>query len=387
MSFAALSFCTILAACGGGGDDTAQAPAPTPTPPPAPTPGPGPGPAPTPPTAPGVNIVEGDDIVSIGEAADGVVITGSAEPGVTVNVSWSASAKQAVADSAGGWWVQYAQGELPPNGSSTVSAFTSNNGLSSGPTQRQVSMRTSPPATSLNILAIGDSMTKGDEDNDNPAMCVGGGSYRTWRGTLQTELTSAGYTFDFSGPKQTTPASGGSDPDHAGYGGATIDAFPVGHSCRTLSTTPTSDGNGNGNLVDRLNEILPGSNSPDLIIVSGLGWNSINCDATSSTPADQFTTFVNELTSRRPNAKILLATVPPQQGQTEAQTTAAKASYGLLNTRIRDTAAANNQIFLADVAAESSFTSAEYYDSIHHCQPAADKVADKLMERVNFITF
>ncbi|MGR3468820.1 MAG: beta strand repeat-containing protein [Shimia sp.] len=57
--------------------------------------------------------VEGDDIVNLIEASDGVVITGETEPGSSVTLVFDGNSYTAVVDAAGGWSVSIPSGAIP----------------------------------------------------------------------------------------------------------------------------------------------------------------------------------------------------------------------------------------------------------------------------------
>lgn len=325
--------------------------------------------------------------MTVNEAADGVVITGTAQAGSDITVTWSnLPARSSGVAQSGQWSISYLNSELPSAGTADVTAVASVDGLAGQPTVRSVTIQ-NPPPIGLTVLPLGDSTTKGDEqDEDLSQTCPSGGSHRSYRGALQSLMTNAGYSgFDFIGPKSNSPASGGTDANHAGYGGAMIAPFtgsdPVTVACREQSTMPTPDGNSNGNLIDRLDGIFTSGVNPDVIVVAA-GWNSLNCDTTTGSSADQMSTLVGQLTTRRPNAKILLTTITPRQGETEAQTGAAMPAYSLLNQRIRQLASGNSNVYLADIAT-LPFSSTDFRDSIHWCQSAADPIAQTLFDRID----
>lgn len=379
-----------LLACGGGGETgTAGTPAPIPAPAPAPTP------TPAPPAAPTLNAVESDDIVSVAEAGDGVTLSGQSEPNTLVSVNWSGAAKQISSAANGSWSVAYAQGELPAAGTTLVSVTASNENGTSPAAQRQVVIESAPTGP-VKMMALGDSMLRGDESDTAGLSCTSvfpNTSWRSFRGNLQQRLTNAGYSQEWLGTLSLTPASGGTDPDHEGYQGAFIGPIAPGDAvrgtpaeqaaCRSRSTTPTSDGTGNGNLLDRLPSILGSGINPDVIVFFG-GWNSVYCDSASnavdsSTSADQMTALVDEIQARKPNAKLVLTTLTPQRGDTQAQTSATIGGYAQLNQRIRDLAAARANVYLVD-AASLTLGDPEYWDIIHWCQPAADKVGQAIFD-------
>lgn len=97
------------AASGGGGGGGSS----TPPPPPADT---------TPPEAPVISAVASDNIVNAAEAAAGVAVSGTAEAGSTVTVTWGTTSKTATADASGKWSVSFAAGEVPADGNTTISA-------------------------------------------------------------------------------------------------------------------------------------------------------------------------------------------------------------------------------------------------------------------------
>lgn len=388
-SVVAAALVSGVIACGGGGTETAANPAPAPVPVPVPAP------TPAPPAAPTVDAVESDDIVSAAEASDGVTLSGQSEPNSLVSVNWSGAAKQISSAGNGTWSVSYAQGELPAAGTTLISVTTSNANGTSQPTQRQVVIESAPTGP-VRMMALGDSMLKGDENDTAGLSCTSvfpNTSWRSFRGNLQQRLSNAGYSQEWLGSQTLTPASGGSDPDHEGYAGIFIGPIQPGDavrgtpaeqaSCRSRSTTPTSDGTGNGNLLDRLPSILGSGTDPDVIVFFG-GWNSVYCDSASnavdtSTSADQMTALVDDIQSRKPNAKLVLTTLTPQRNQTEAGTNATIGGYAQLNQRMRDLAAARPNVYLADAAA-LSLGATEYWDIIHWCQPAADKVGQAIFD-------
>src|SRR5690606_25632438 len=110
----------------------------------------------TPPSAATVDAVTGDNIVDAGEAAAGVQITGSAEEGDTVEVTWGGIVKTAVAGAGGAWSVTYAAGEIPPDGAQDVSVTV---------TDAAGNPQTDPATTvSVDVQAVADSGGTGGDD-------------------------------------------------------------------------------------------------------------------------------------------------------------------------------------------------------------------------------
>jgi hypothetical protein len=56
--------------------------------------------------------IEGDDIVSAAEAADGIVMSGRVEAGSSVSVSFGTVTQAAVVDAAGNWSTTFAAGDI-----------------------------------------------------------------------------------------------------------------------------------------------------------------------------------------------------------------------------------------------------------------------------------
>ncbi len=199
----------------------------------------------------------------------------------------------------------------------------------------------------VRIWALGDSMTGGYEDNPS--------GYRSYRGTLFMMLQAAGYQIDFVGTRSLMPAVGG-DPDNDGYPGAFIG--------------PDGDTN---NLDDKLNTLLPAINAD--IIILAFGWNSVFHESSSVVPI-KYRNLVTRIAVAKPNAHLVVATLSPYKGLTEAQTSAQLSSYSALNDMARTLghASESDKIHLADLAS-GGFVSGDYWDVIHWLQPGADRAA------------
>ncbi len=198
----------------------------------------------------------------------------------------------------------------------------------------------------VRILCLGDSMTAGDESNPT--------SFRSYRGRLFALLSAAGHKVDFVGTVSTRPAIGG-DADHDGYGGATI-----------------GPGGSPNNLADRLGAVLSAT-EPDVVILA-FGWNSVYNEADIA--GSRYRQFVERLSAMRPTTQLVVATLSPQRGQSEARSAALLPGYAALNSAARTIArsSASDQIHLADLAA-AGFQSADYHDVIHWSQSGADRAA------------
>src|SRR5690606_24475514 len=76
----------------------------------------------TAPDAPTINAVAGDNLVDANEAAAVVVVSGTAEAGSTVVVTWGDVVSETTAADDGSWSVTFDPGELPADGPSTIKA-------------------------------------------------------------------------------------------------------------------------------------------------------------------------------------------------------------------------------------------------------------------------
>jgi lysophospholipase L1-like esterase len=211
-----------------------------------------------------------------------------------------------------------------------------------------------PTPVTARILVFGDSMTSGDEANPT--------GYRAYRGYLFQRLQAAGFAVDFIGSRKLVPAVGG-DPDHDGYPGELIGPDPLGLDPVTL--------------YDRLPAALEVSGEPDVVVMA-FGWNSVNFR--SQYAAQRYQGIVDLVRQRKPAAKLILATLPPQQGKTEAQTNALP-GYQAFNAMARDLANASSgdNLYLADYAA-AGFVASEYHDLIHWSAEGARRAAETIFQ-------
>lgn len=201
-----------------------------------------------------------------------------------------------------------------------------------------------PVGATKRLMFLGDSNTLGSEQLST--------GYRSFRGKVLADLAAAGLNIDAIGLRQSTPAIGG-DPDCEGYGGAFI--------------SHPSDTN---NLFGRLPNIMAAAGTLDIVVLMA-GWNDVY-NYSTNVPDRWATQLFSEVRRYQPNAAIVVCTLPPQRGETEAQTAATYPHYGALNTRIRQTAQQAG-VLLADCAT-AALVSSDYWDVIHWLQPGADKV-------------
>ena len=212
-------------------------------------------------------------------------------------------------------------------------------------------------------MALGDSMTAGGE--------ASGSAYRSYRGYLDLQLEGSGYRVDFIGSQSHRPVDGG-DPDHEGYAGRLIG--PDNLSPPDIDT-----------IYDRVvgngfAPILAPSVSPDVIVLA-LGWNSANYRATDA--ANQYENLVATIQSLQPRAKLVLATLSPPEGKTEAQSDVLLQGYRELNARARSLAGASatDNLLLADLA-RGSFQTSDYVapDDIHWSRDGAIRAASIILQ-------
>lgn len=159
----------------------------------------------TAPVSPVLAIVAGDDIVSIGEQQSVVVISGTAEPGSTVQVSLGTLVQSTSTDADGRFVFSIAPGNLPVPGSYLLSAVaTDQAGNTSAVASRSVVIEATPgstdgdPEPEVSIDRVIDDVARftgvladGDVTNDNVLLVSG-----TLDGTLvagqRVELLNAG---------------------------------------------------------------------------------------------------------------------------------------------------------------------------------------------------
>jgi len=200
-----------------------------------------------------------------------------------------------------------------------------------------------PPAaaTAKRVILLGDDFIRGDETT------LGS---RSIRGRVIADMATAGQPIDAVGRQQLVPAIGG-DPDHEGWAGVYL--------------TTTSD-----TLSTRVPVVTQVIGAVDaVVLMAGLA-DYVNAPLGI---ADRFEALLNTVRSSQPAADIIICTLPPRQGLTEAQTNAAFSGYADLNARIRTLAASNYGVTLADCAT-ASLVVADYHGDELLLQSGADKV-------------
>ncbi len=145
------------------------------------------------PPAPVIGVVEGDDVVSVFERADGVAVSGTAEPGSTVRVTWGSPSKEDAVGGDGNWSVAFAPGEIPAAGPGIVTAVaTDAAGNAGAPGSRPVTV--DPPFNAPTINPVeGDDVVNAAERADGV----------TLSGTIQAGVSGVSVQWgSFSGEAQ-----------------------------------------------------------------------------------------------------------------------------------------------------------------------------------------
>ena len=111
------------------------------------------------PATPAINPVATDNIVNQPEKAGGVSVSGSAEAGASVAVTWGTQSGSATADGSGNWVVPFGAGAIPADGPYTISAIATDVvGNVSAAAGLPVSINTAPPPLAVTSVAGGDNV-------------------------------------------------------------------------------------------------------------------------------------------------------------------------------------------------------------------------------------
>ena len=161
------------------------------------------------------------------------------------------------------------------------------------------------------IMAIGDSITYGVIGNGSTES----GGYRT---ELWNLFTADGLATDFIGPRASGPSH--IDRDHAGMRGWRTDQILYGRS-----TEPTA-----GNLDDWLN-----ADTPDLVLLK-IGTNDILQDFQLNTAPDRLSEIIDRITSKAPNAQIVVSSILPIDRTLDLQQVKTYNSFipGIVNSKV-----------------------------------------------------
>jgi hypothetical protein len=194
------------------------------------------------------------------------------------------------------------------------------------------------------ILCLGDGQTSGLEQSS--------GGYRSYRGELQRQIATAGYTVDFVGTQSSAPATGGSDGDHDGYIGARMRSADSSNS-----------------IESRIAAIRTAVGAVDIIVLL-IGWEDVLAGTGSiGTKHTELLGLIQ--TGTWASARIVMPTLSPEAGKSTAQTGSDRPGYATLNTAIRG--AASSTRVVADLAGLTANTAGEraavvdklIYDATH----------------------
>lgn len=154
---------------------------------------------------------------------------------------------------------------------------------------------TTAVSATVHILPLGDSLTKGMTDTPELA------SHPTYRYWLYNDLKSAGYDFDFVGSWTAPNFAYSFDQHNEAHGGYTTDGLLNG----------AADDPGQG----KLSQWLTGYRVDIVLLMIGTN------DCLHQVPTDQSISnigaIIDQVRARNPNAKILLASIPPTSIQRE----------------------------------------------------------------------
>ncbi len=121
----------------------------------------------TAPTAPSLNNVAIDDVVNAAEKAGAITVSGSAEAGSSIAVTWGAVTKTVLA-TGGTWSAVFSASEVPADGSRPVSAVATDlAGNSSSAGSRGVTVDTAAPAAPSLVLAVDTGSSATDRVSNN----------------------------------------------------------------------------------------------------------------------------------------------------------------------------------------------------------------------------
>ena len=210
------------------------------------------------PATPTFDVVASDDKVNFAEKAAGVTVSGTAEAGASVVVSWGAVSKTVTA-TGGNWSASFLSGEMPADASTTISAVATDvAGNVSEAGARAVAVDTVAPATPVIDMVAGNDIIDATERTDTVTVTgtMEAGSTVTLNGQTTTVVdgTHWRYVLDAAaidafgqGPEtltaMATDAAG--NPSAAGTRDITVDTVPPlaplasQNTGNTSNTTPT----------------------------------------------------------------------------------------------------------------------------------------------------
>jgi len=167
----------------------------------------------TAPNSPVVASVAGDNVVSAAEAAAGVAVSGTAEAGSTVTVTWGSTTKTATADGSGNWSANFASGEVPADGNTTISATARDAaGNTSAAGTLAVAVDTGAPSAPTVANVAGDNVVNAAEATAGVAVSgtaeAGSTVEVTWGSTTKTATADGSGNWSANFASGEVPADG-----------------------------------------------------------------------------------------------------------------------------------------------------------------------------------
>ncbi|MFK7962886.1 MAG: hypothetical protein AB8C46_02870 [Burkholderiaceae bacterium] len=169
------------------------------------------------PATPSIAAVTGDNVVSPQEANSGVTITGTADPGVSLEINWGQIEKSVDSDGSGAWQAVYSSNEIPSPGTTTVTAQAFSSVGSSGVASLSVQVQALPPLAQPQINAVASDDVVDDREASSGVGISGTGTPGSeirvsWNGATTSPATvnsSGNWSVTFSpgsypSPGQTT---------------------------------------------------------------------------------------------------------------------------------------------------------------------------------------
>ncbi|MFK7965563.1 MAG: Ig-like domain-containing protein [Burkholderiaceae bacterium] len=191
-----------------------------------------------PPPAPSINTVAGDNVVNAAEAAGGITLSGNAQAGAQVAVSWGGFTGSTTANGGGSWTVNVPASQIP-SGNATVSAVASNASGSGPAASLNVAIDLAAPAAPAIATVEGDNVIDFAEAADGvPVLGTAEAGSRVtvvWAG--QTEVTTADGNGRWRVDFNSVPAAGDSTITARAQDGAG-NVGPVASRTVTVDDTP-----------------------------------------------------------------------------------------------------------------------------------------------------
>ncbi len=219
------------------------------------------------PPPPVFNAVETDNVVSIAERADGVPVSGQAEPNAQVQVTWGGSTLTTTANDAGSWGVQFAATAVPqitaPGGPSTITATAIDSVGNRAAAQLGVILEQPFPAATISAVE-GNNIVNAAEAADgvllSGTVAAGTAGLNVTWGTFTGAAVIAGTNWSLAVPAVQLPPDGNSEiaVTNTGPGGGATARLQVSVDRIAPDTPGVSPVTGDDviNLADRLGNVV-----------------------------------------------------------------------------------------------------------------------------------